>query len=152
MFLLKDTTQWHRWGSNLRPFGLESSTLPLSHCAPTSWYLCTLKIQIILHINTVWSESLFYSWRNDGPLATHRAPIQDSDQMVRMCRLIWVFDACTPTCTLCWIAAHIKYFNSFAGMWWLLALCFARQRGGDLYEPWRKKKLDHGHQSSFFIA
>ena len=29
MFLLKDTTQWHRWGSNLRPLGLESSTLPL---------------------------------------------------------------------------------------------------------------------------
>ena len=36
MFLLKDTTQWRRWGSNPRPFGLESSTLPLSHCAP-SW-------------------------------------------------------------------------------------------------------------------
>ena len=33
MFLLKDTTQWRRWGSNPRPFGLESSTLPLSHCA-----------------------------------------------------------------------------------------------------------------------
>ena len=29
MFLLKDTTQWRRWGSNPRPFGLESSTLPL---------------------------------------------------------------------------------------------------------------------------
>ena len=26
--------QWCWWGSNLRPFGLESSTLPLSHCAP----------------------------------------------------------------------------------------------------------------------
>ena len=35
MFLLKDTTQWRRRGSNLRPFGLESSTLPLSHCAPS---------------------------------------------------------------------------------------------------------------------
>ena len=30
--LLKDTTQWQRWGSNPRPLGLESSTLPLSHC------------------------------------------------------------------------------------------------------------------------
>ena len=28
MFLLKDTTQWRRWGSNPRPFGLESSALP----------------------------------------------------------------------------------------------------------------------------
>ena len=32
--LLKDITQWRRWGSNQRPLGLESSTLPLSHCAP----------------------------------------------------------------------------------------------------------------------
>ena len=31
MFLLKDTTQWRRWGSNPQPLGLESSTLPLSH-------------------------------------------------------------------------------------------------------------------------
>ena len=35
MFLLKDTTQWRRWGSDPWPFGLESSTLPLSHCAPS---------------------------------------------------------------------------------------------------------------------
>ena len=34
MFLLKDTTQWRRWDSNPRPLGLESSTRPLSHCAP----------------------------------------------------------------------------------------------------------------------
>ena len=27
--LLKDKTQWRRWGSNLLPLGLESSTLPL---------------------------------------------------------------------------------------------------------------------------
>ena len=30
----RTTTQWRRWGSNPRPFGLESSTQPLSHCAP----------------------------------------------------------------------------------------------------------------------
>ena len=33
MFLLKDTTQWRRWGSNPRPLGLKSNTLPMSHCA-----------------------------------------------------------------------------------------------------------------------
>ena len=33
MFLLKDTTQWRQWGSNPQPFGLKSSTLPLSYCA-----------------------------------------------------------------------------------------------------------------------
>ena len=31
--LLKDPTQGRGWGSNPRPLGLESSTLPLSHCA-----------------------------------------------------------------------------------------------------------------------
>ena len=30
MFLLKDTTQWRRWGSNPQPLSLESRTLPLS--------------------------------------------------------------------------------------------------------------------------
>ena len=30
----RNTMQWGRWGSNPRPLGLESSTLPLSHCAP----------------------------------------------------------------------------------------------------------------------
>ena len=34
MFLLKNTTQWRWWGSNPWPLGLESSTLPLSHCTP----------------------------------------------------------------------------------------------------------------------
>ena len=29
-------TQWRRWGSNPWSLGLESSTLPLSHCAPIS--------------------------------------------------------------------------------------------------------------------
>ena len=28
----RTTTQWRRWGSNSRPFSLESSTQPLSHC------------------------------------------------------------------------------------------------------------------------
>ena len=49
MFLLKDTTQWRRWGSNPRPFGLESSTLPLSHCAPVC---CTVPLTLSVPI---WS-------------------------------------------------------------------------------------------------
>ena len=37
------TTQWRRWGSNPQPLGLESSTLPLSHCAPhDAWSLPSL--------------------------------------------------------------------------------------------------------------
>ena len=34
MLLLKDTTQWHKWGSNLQPLGLESKAQPLSHGTP----------------------------------------------------------------------------------------------------------------------
>ena len=63
MFLLKDTTQWHWWGSKSRPLSLESSTLPLSHCAPTGmllsiylkkqhWHLAMLQYktsEIIIH-------------------------------------------------------------------------------------------------------
>ena len=44
LYLLKDTTQWRRWGSNLRPFGLELSTLPLTNCAPffvQNFKICT---------------------------------------------------------------------------------------------------------------
>ena len=48
MFLLKDTTQWRQWGSNPRPLGLKSSTLPLSHCAPLKdvW---KLEIHVVLN-------------------------------------------------------------------------------------------------------
>ena len=46
MFLLKDTTQWRRWGSNPQPLGIESSTLPLSHCAPS--------IQFVIENNDIW--------------------------------------------------------------------------------------------------
>ena len=35
--LLKDTTQWRWWSSNPWRLRLESSSLPLSHCAP--WFL-----------------------------------------------------------------------------------------------------------------
>ena len=42
MFLLKDTMQWPRWGSNPLPLSLESSTLPLSHSAPY-WKMLILK-------------------------------------------------------------------------------------------------------------
>ena len=52
MFLLKDTTQWRRWGSNPRPFGLESSTLPLSHCAPYPFIVyCIIVTQLIANYN-----------------------------------------------------------------------------------------------------
>ena len=49
------------------------------------------KTQIRLGIRPVWSESSLSAWRNLGPLATHWAYSEDSDQTRRMPRLIWVF-------------------------------------------------------------
>ena len=69
MFLLKDTTQWRRWGSNPRPFGLESSTLPLSHCAPClhagvvcgagncTHSVCHYQAWVLCHPDPVWHMS-----------------------------------------------------------------------------------------------
>ena len=45
----------------------------------------------------VWSESSIPAWRNLGPFATHWAHSDDSDQTVRMPRLIWVFAGRTVT-------------------------------------------------------
>ena len=42
-------------------------------------------------IRPVWSESSLSAWRKLGSLATHLAHSEDSDQTVRMPRLIWVF-------------------------------------------------------------
>ena len=56
MFLLKDTTQWRRWGLNPRPFGLESSTLPLSHCAP--WRMAVEKTTAVI---CKQKKTLFFS-------------------------------------------------------------------------------------------
>ena len=55
------------------------------------------KTQIRLDICPVWSESSLSAWRKLGPLATHRAHSEDSDQTERMPRLIWVFAGRTLT-------------------------------------------------------
>ena len=49
------------------------------------------KTQISMGIRPVWSESLLSAGRNLGPLATHWAHSEDSDQTGWMHRLIWVF-------------------------------------------------------------
>ena len=64
----KTTTQWRRWGSNPRPFGLESSTLPLSHCAPSE-HLYRLTRAFNARIPKGW---MYIKWRlqpNFRPLA-----------------------------------------------------------------------------------
>ena len=61
-----------------------------NECAPA-------KTQIRLGIRPVWSESSLCAWRNLGSLATHWAHSEDSYQIGRMPRLIWVFAGCTVT-------------------------------------------------------
>ena len=49
--LLKDKTQWCQWGSNPHAFGLESITLPLSHCAPfMCWFKKTNQCRSVLFV------------------------------------------------------------------------------------------------------
>ena len=57
----RTTTQWRRGGSNPRPFGLESSTLPLSHCAP---YWCEVKQTVQFELWNAKSPLvfLFHIW------------------------------------------------------------------------------------------
>ena len=43
----RTTMQWRQWGSNPRHLGLESSTLPLSHCAHASKHLNHTKVYIL---------------------------------------------------------------------------------------------------------
>ena len=72
--LLKGTTQWRRWGSNPRPLGLESSTLPLSHCAPLQfavlfcyfvrWWLMMLYVTCLSEFSViVLSVKSHFPWR-----------------------------------------------------------------------------------------
>ena len=49
------------------------------------------KTQISLGIRPVWSESSLSAWRKLGFLAAHWADSEDSDQIGRMPRLIWVY-------------------------------------------------------------
>ena len=64
----------------------------LSHdmTKPTEWE-CTQRRQISLGICPVWSESSLSTGRKLGPLGTHWAHSEGSDQTGRMPRLIWVF-------------------------------------------------------------
>ena len=59
--------------------------------------VCPAKTQISLGIRPVWSESLLSAWRKLGPLATHWAHSEYSDQTRRMPRLIRVFAGRTFT-------------------------------------------------------
>ena len=58
-------------------------------------------------LSLVWSESLLYSWRKFGSLATHKVHSVNCDQTGQMPRLIWVFAGRTSFCWFCHASAQI---------------------------------------------
>ena len=71
--LLKDTTQWSRWGLNPRPLGFESSTLPPSHCA--SWdrlFLRSLQVFWLIALVTDNFSIWIPERRDDSMKACHQ--------------------------------------------------------------------------------
>ena len=60
-----------------------------------TWPVHTMKTRISLGIRPVWSETSLSTWRNLRSLASYWLHSEDSEQAVRMPRLIWVFTGCT---------------------------------------------------------
>ena len=58
---------------------------------PTKWIMRPAKTQLSLGNRPVWSEPSLSAWWKLGPLTTHWAHSEDSDQTGRMPRLMWVF-------------------------------------------------------------
>ena len=85
---------------------------------PTKWHMRQAKTQISLGICPVWSESPLSAWRKLRSLATHWAHSKDSDQTVRMPRLIWVFAGHASFCWFCHEVAHVMPFRSRAKSGW----------------------------------
>ena len=73
------------------PLRLKQNEFEPQHDKTNKMSVRPAKTQISLGIRPVWSESSLSAWRNLGPLATHWAYSEDSDQVGRMPRLIWVF-------------------------------------------------------------
>ena len=70
------------------------------------------KTQISLGIRPIWSESSLSAWRNLGPLATHWAHSEDSDQTGQRPRLIWVFAGAHSFCWFCHVEPQILSFGT----------------------------------------
>ena len=89
----------------------------------TKWFVCPAKTQISLSIPPpVWSKFLLCTqWIAKNPSFLHvdsedwsdwaDAQAEDSDQIGRMPRLIWVFAGPTSVCWFCHVVAQIILFS-----------------------------------------
>ena len=75
------------------------------------------KTQISLGIRPVWSESSLSAWRKLGPLATHWAHSEDSDQIGWIPRLIWVFAGRTATLLVLSRGGSDVYWHQHLSAW-----------------------------------
>ena len=75
----RTTTQWRRWGSMQRLFGLESSTLPLCHCTP---WLCVWTEYVLVWCSTL--HSLTFDIHHDDYFQKMFWPV-DPAQGPRLC-------------------------------------------------------------------
>ena len=80
----------HRW-QTAGQSRTQTEKMSRSMTKPIKWHVRRAKSQISLGIPRVWSESSLSTWTDLGFLATNWARREDSDQSVRMTRLIWVF-------------------------------------------------------------
>ena len=129
--------QWRRWGSNPRPFGLESSTLPLSHFAPFNllvtppptklWMPLALNILIFFYFSmkTCSGETFqinsFLASGNFCRLLITFASSLDPDQVLNWIQTIWhwysvperIFWKVMQTTTKAWkVTWHAELMNT----------------------------------------
>ena len=97
-------TGWRYWWNIV----LLVSYLSRIRTKPTKWHVHPAKTQISLGIRPVWSGSSLSAWRKLGSLVTHWAHSEDSDQIGRMPRLIWVFAGRTVN-LFCHVVAHFSF-------------------------------------------
>ena len=83
-----DRTSLPKW-DKLAIFGISYMTFQIEprHDKTNKMAVRPAKTQISLGIRPVWSESSLSAWRKLGPLATHWAHSDDSNQTERMPRL-----------------------------------------------------------------
>ena len=85
---------------------------------PTRWLCAQRRFRSAwASTHAVWSDSSLSAWRKLGPLATHEAHSEDSDQTGRMPRLIWVFAGRTATLLVLSCRGSITGWTSILANW-----------------------------------
>ena len=120
MFLLKDTTQRRRWGWNPRPFGpVESSNLPLSHCAPLSAIGVPHRIWVNVSLITGSKEQIipllaWFSKKNKMSFSPVPKPLEEHS-------VVFSFE-CLWAGRLLLDAKHSAAWSEFTTYLWVVAL------------------------------